>query len=122
MAHSDAIPIVESLLDELTGELVNSDETICAEMAITNADSWGLDEYDDLRAWFEGHGKIRFSVELTLSGDQDEDKFSCGDTIKTKIEGQLLHKNGKWEVADYNVLKAMLGDSYTDWHIFYTDD
>jgi hypothetical protein len=119
ITNSEAISILEPLMWDFGNNLIDSDETICPEIAQTNADGWRLDDYD-LDAWVEDEeeGLIGFSVELTFIGDQIEDRFTCGDIVKAKVKGQFIYKNEKWEVEDYEVLKAMSGDSYTDWSGF----
>lgn len=122
MTDSDATSILEPLMWEFGNELTDSDETICGVMAQTNADCWHLDDCD-LSAWFKDEAEeiISFSVELNFTGDQIEDRFHFGDIIKAKVEGQFVYKDEKWEVADYNVLKTVSGDSDTDWRVFYAD-
>jgi hypothetical protein len=119
ITKSEAISILEPLMWDFGNELAEIDDMICAEIAQTNADGWRLDYYD-LDAWVEDEEErlIGFSVELTFIGDQIEDRFTCGDIVKAKVKGQFLYKNEKWEVEDYEVLKAMSGDSYTDWSGF----
>ena len=53
MAHADAVPIVEKLLDGFAHRLMDSDEKVTDLMTQTNAFGWGLDVFEDLRAWFD---------------------------------------------------------------------
>lgn len=110
MAHKDAERIVENLLSNLATKLVHENMTVGSEIALSNAVGWGYDSYNNLRAWFEGYGKIKFSVEIILSGEQLPDKSPLGDTVKAKIEGNLAHENENWKINFYQVSQAKLVD------------
>lgn len=110
MAHSDALPIVERLIGEIDAYLIHKDDGLSRVMADTNADTWGLEEHTNLRAWFEGKGKIRFSFDATFCGDQNPDRAFCGTTIKAQVEGEIVDKNDKWEIVKCKTSGAKLTD------------
>jgi hypothetical protein len=105
MAHSEAITIIENLMDNFAFTLVNEDETITGLTASTNCDSWGLDD-SDVKAWFMGNGKIEFAATLYLGGDQDPDKAMYGSEIEANVKGKAVGRNGTWSISEYEIVKA----------------
>ena len=113
MAHSNAVPLVENLLVDLAATLTNEDEIITGLIADTNSFGWDLENFDNLKAWFKGQGKLEFTVKLYLSGEQDEDKPWSGSRIEADIKGKASTKtenNNVWEITEYEIVKA----DYTD--------
>jgi len=111
MAHSDATPIVANLIPELAARLADEDESVTDLIAETNAFGWGLDGYDNLKAWFKGHGKVGFTVGITVSGDQrDGDYVFCGSEIKASVEGEATDEGNSWKITTYTVSEAKITD------------
>ncbi|MEA5579463.1 hypothetical protein [Anabaena sp. UHCC 0451] len=108
MSHSNAVPIIENLLDKIAYDLVDRDEKITGLIAQTNCDSWAKDDSENLTAWFQGRGKIEFSVTLLLSGDQDDERPFCGSEISVKLKGKASTSNNDndWRITEYEILNA----------------
>ncbi|MEW5858850.1 MAG: hypothetical protein AB1861_15915 [Cyanobacteriota bacterium] len=112
MAHDEAVKIIECLIPDWAASLVHSDEVVRSLIAGTNTSEWGFDTYKSMNAWFNGKGKINFTVEIILNGEQDPDKTPCGSSISVKIdEGKAVHSNGEWQINSYKVLNSQLNDS-----------
>lgn len=112
MAHSDAIAIVEDLLFDFAATLADKDERITGLIADTNSFGWDLEDFDNLKAWFKGQGKLEFTVKLYLSGEQDEDKPWSGSRIEADIKGKAStpENSNVWEITEYEIVNA----DYTD--------
>ncbi|MEH2261079.1 hypothetical protein [Nostoc sp.] len=108
MVHSNAIAIVENLLFDFAATLADQDERITGLIAQTNCFGWSLENFDNLRAWFQGQGKLEFAVTLYLSGEQDEDKPWSGSEIKADIEGKAStpENSNVWKITEYRIMKA----------------
>jgi hypothetical protein len=96
--------IVEGVLPDLAGDLVDSDEQVTGAMAMTNAFGYGLDDYEILNLEFaDGKQQIKFRVRMWLSGDQDLDKPYCGDTVKVILSGMIKYFHHRWDLQSYEV-------------------
>jgi hypothetical protein len=97
--------VIESLMSSLAGTLVNEDEEVCSALAEMNADGFGLDEFDDLKAvWAnQAHTEVNFSVEISLSGEARDAAFS-GDELDITLKGVAKLVRGTWQVDEYEIL------------------
>jgi len=103
--------IVEEMLPDLSSVLVNEDDTVSSEMAITNALGYGLDTYEVLSAGYDPESDlIEFKADIHLAGEQDQDMGFCGDSIDITLSGQLRYSNGSWEVHDYEIESCKVSD------------
>lgn len=103
--------IIEGLMSEFAGTLVNEDEHVCGMIAETNAYGWGLDVYDDAQAQFTNpqQSRIDFSITLTLSGDQHDAAF-MGDSMDLEIKGTAEFNGSTWDIKDYEILSSKVNN------------
>ena len=107
IAANDPTSIVEEIIHELGPELVNSDETVTGAMAITNAYVWGLDDYSILDIEYdEKEQTIDFEANITLSGEQDEDRPFSGDALELTISGTIEYTGDSFQLSDYNIISC----------------
>ena len=110
MAHDVAVKIIEDLIPDWAGSLVDSDGVVASLIAQTNAVDWGFDTYESLNAWFNGSGKINFSGKIILSGEQDPDQPPCGSYISFTVQGEAVRTNEIWHINSYQVSDYQLND------------
>ncbi len=94
---------VKTAIDDVIADNMSQvceDSAFCDCMAGTNADNWGIDDYELDEPVFDDANKVvRVPVTYDASGDQIEDKGFCG----TEISGTatlVIHSNGNVEVDD----------------------
>lgn len=94
--------IAEDIIQELSWELVNSDETITGATAETNAYGWGLDVYEITRAEYDEEKQlISFSANVILTAEQDEDKPFCGDQLDVELSGTIEYDGDSFQLKEY---------------------
>lgn len=103
--------IVEEIIHDLAGVLVNEDGTVSSKMAITNVFGYGLDTYEVLCATYNTESDlIEFKVAIHLSGEQDPDMSFCGDAIDIELSGKLKYQRGIWIVDYYEIESCEVAD------------
>ena len=110
MAHDVAVKIIEDLIPDWADSLVHSDEALTSLIAGTNTSEWGFDTYEIMNAYFNGDGKINFSVKITLDGEQDPDQPPCGSSISFTVQGEAVRTNEIWHINSYQVSDYQLND------------
>ncbi|XXY23671.1 protein kinase [Sorangium sp. So ce216] len=100
--------IVEEVLQDLGDYMVNSDDVLIGEMAMTNAVGFGCDDCHVHSVRYDAVEEvINFETQLHFSGDQVEDQMWCGDAFTVQLRGRASERevNGvdKWVVDDYQV-------------------
>jgi HJR/Mrr/RecB family endonuclease len=76
---------IELKISDNGHDLVDAD-AVSSEIASSNANGWGLDVFEVIKIDLSHPDRVRVKIGFTLSGDQDEDKPSCG----TAINGEAL--------------------------------
>lgn len=114
--EQDGVPDLDEILDEALPELgdrmVDMDDVLTGEMAMTNATGFRCDAHYVHSARYDiAEETIYFEAELHFSGDQNEDQMWSGDAFTVQISGQAVQQmdNGveKWTVDDYHVNKCV---------------
>jgi hypothetical protein len=96
--------ILESKMDEIAMELVNSDELIVGMIAETNAFGFGLDAYEILDIEYDKRkNEILFRARMQIAGENDEDKPFNGDVIAFDLYGELKHEKNVWILKSYDI-------------------
>jgi hypothetical protein len=96
--------IVEDVMFDLASDLMNSDDQVVGAMAQTNALGYGVDVYEVLNAEYsDSRQQIKFRAQIWLSGDQDQDRPYCGDTIEMIVSGTMKYFDYKWGIQYYEI-------------------
>lgn len=94
---------VYDILQELSDDLCNSDETICALIAESNACGWGPDVCEIRALEKIGDNKYHFRADMHWAAD-DEDGEAAGTQISAQISGTLVNEGelqlGPYELSD----------------------
>ena len=83
--------------------MLDSDDAITSATAETNAFGWGVDTWEILSADYDGDEDIiSFKIQYHFTGDQDDDKPWCGDSLDVIVSG-ILKRTDCWSVDSYEV-------------------
>ena len=104
LAAKDPKEIVETIVQDFSWDLINSDEIITGATAETNAFGWGLDVYEIIDAEYDEKNKsIYFNAILTFYGEQDDDKPFCGDQLTVELSGTIEYSGDSFQLAGYGI-------------------
>lgn len=113
MSHEKAVKIIEEIMPGFAHRLMFSDEDVTGQIAETNCTDWDWSDTQNLEASFNGHGKIRFSAKLCLSGgDPYPDGSFCGSEIEVDVQGDASTSGNEsqWKIQNYEILSARITD------------
>lgn len=101
---NNPVEIIEPLINDLSYELATSNELVVGRMAETNAlgyypDDCTISNIDHMA----GSHEMSFSAVIHYSGDQDEDRPWCGDSIIVKLHGSAVWEDGTWSIAEHEI-------------------
>ncbi len=103
-ADSVAKDVVYTCMPKIVSDLVNDDDAVVAEIAMTNAVNWGLNDCDVTHARYVSGRKIKFIADVSIAGDADDEQVFAGDTITFVLRGNLVRTSeGGWGLDDYTV-------------------
>lgn len=113
MVHKKEVNIIEEMMLGFAHQLIFSDEDVTGQMAETNCTDWDWSDTQNLKAWFNGDGKIRFSAKLRLTGgDPYPDGSFCGSEIEVDVQGDAStsRNESQWKIQNYKILNASITD------------
>jgi hypothetical protein len=104
---SDAKRVAESLIEELTADLIEQDEKVSAAIANTNAVWWSLDSYEIDAARFSMWGLLEFRATIRVVGERSSDYNAYGHALNVAVRVNARQHRGRWDVRHCEVLSCL---------------
>lgn len=115
VASTDFSPerdFIDRKLSSIGSELTDEDDTVIDLISNSGCTGWGFDGYSDLKVWqndtedSEDVEDFGFSVDLSLSGQPNDDTSILGTSMKVRIQGEFLKEDDEYSDINYEVLEA----------------
>nr|BDD46568.1 hypothetical protein 3 [bacterium] len=100
-------------------------EELSAEIAGTNASAYRIDDYEILGSSYdENLRQFSVSLNITYTGEQDEDRPWCGDQFHPTITAYFERENGQWsfDSLGLNSVQGRGDDDYGAWAKAFEED
>lgn len=101
---ADLVELVESVLEELSDDLVDSEE-VSSCIADTNASGFHAyqSEVTSVGPLNLAEASLPFEATVYFEGDQHDDQPYCGNQITAELAGTIAFDGEKWNLRDCNI-------------------
>jgi archaellum component FlaC len=96
---------IDEVISEFANELIDYDETIIGQTAMTNAGSYYLVDLSMTSFEYIQDG-IVFEAYVQYEGEQDPERVYWGEQVEATIKFTIILYEGNWKVEDYEVKSA----------------